>query len=29
MALDIKLPLETTTFKQDAGADMANGQWLL
>src|SRR5580765_4887015 len=29
MALDIKLPLETTTFKQDAGADMANGQCLI
>lgn len=29
MALDIQLPLETVTFKQDAGADMANGQCLI
>src|SRR3954463_13348030 len=29
MALDIHLPLETGTFKQDAGAEMANGQCLL
>ena len=29
MALDIQLPLETGTFKQDAGAEMANGQCLI
>ena len=29
MALDIQLPLETGTFKQDTGAEMANGQCLL
>jgi cytochrome c551/c552 len=29
MALDIQLPLETGTFKQDAGVEMANGQCLI
>jgi cytochrome c551/c552 len=29
LALDIQLPLETGTFKQDAGAEMANGQCLI
>src|SRR5436190_6389902 len=29
MALDIQLPLETGTFKQDTGAEMANGQCLI
>jgi cytochrome c551/c552 len=29
LALNIQLPLETGTFKQDAGAEMANGQCLL
>jgi len=29
LALDIQLPLETKTFKQDAGAEIANGQCLI
>ena len=29
MALEIQLPLETATFKQDVGAEMANGQCLI
>ena len=29
MALDIKLPSETDVFKQDTGAEIANGQCLI
>src|SRR5215471_4103780 len=29
LALDIQLPLETKTFKQGAGAELANGQCLI